>query len=69
MAFNRIRLEKTSQGKFVIIVQDTHTETTPMKALGQLSKEDTTKELYEMRIPEEEIQRMFARAESAAVVP
>ena len=66
MTFERIRLEKTSQGKFVIVVQGTYAEGPPTKALGQLSKEETTKELYEMRVPEEEIERMFARAESAA---
>jgi hypothetical protein len=66
MAFNRIRLEKTSRDKFVIVVQDTYTEGTPIKGAGELSKEVTTKELYEMNIPEEEIERMFARAESAA---
>ena len=65
MTFERIRLEKTSQGKFVIVVQGTYAERPPTKTLGQLSKEETTKELYEMRVPEEEIERMFARAESA----
>jgi hypothetical protein len=68
MSFDRIRLEKTSQGKFVIIVQGTYAERPSTKGLGQMSKEDTTKELYEMRVPEEEIERMFARAESAARV-
>jgi hypothetical protein len=50
MPFDRIRLEKTSQCRFVII----------------LSKEDITKESSEMRVPEKEIERIFARAESAA---
>jgi len=65
MPFDRIRLQKTLEGNFVILLIDTQLRNPFMQNSTPLPKEETKKKLREMEVPESEIEDMFARAENA----
>ncbi|HVP48645.1 MAG TPA: hypothetical protein VMT32_18755 [Bryobacteraceae bacterium] len=67
MPFDRIGLEKTPAGKFVIVFLDTQLRRPFMQTSIPLSREEAGMELRELDLPEVEIRQMLVEADSALV--